>query len=237
MKIYIGPHRSWFGPYQLSAKILFWMNKDDNRIHKFGEWLAGDSGKLLNLENVLNEDIQSSKLCKFLSWIDSKKKRKVKVRIDKYDTWNVDGTLAYIILPMLKQLQATKHGSPYVDDADVPENLRSTSAEPKENEWDTDSNHFLRWEWVLDEMIWAFEQHHPDNDWEKQFHSGEHDWQWKESETEYPNEITGKMEKCSQLYHGPNHTHVYDSEGAKKHTDRMDNGFKLFGKYYRSLWD
>jgi hypothetical protein len=179
MKIYIGPHRSWFGPYQLSAKILFWMNKDDNRIHKFGEWLAGDSGKLLNLENVLNEDIQSSKLCKFLSWIDSKKKRKVKVRIDKYDTWNVDGTLAYIILPMLKQLQATKHGSP----------------------------------------------------------SGEYDWKWKESETEYPNEITGKMEKCSQLYHGPNHTHVYDSEGAKKHTDRMDNGFKLFGKYYRSLWD
>jgi hypothetical protein len=28
--------------------------------------------------------------------------RKIDVRIDKYDTWNMDSTLAYIILPMLK---------------------------------------------------------------------------------------------------------------------------------------
>lgn len=241
MKVYIGPHTRWFGPYQLAEKILFWMDKEnDERVHKFGQWLAGDRDKVLNLENILIEDIQSSKLCKFLSWIDSKKTRKIKVRIDKYDTWNMDSTLVYIILPMLKQLQETKRGSPFVDDADVPENLRSTSAPAKENEWDTDGNHHLRWDWVLGEMIWAFEQHHPDNDWESQFHSGEYDWKWrkwKQSDTESPNSITGEMEECSQLYHGPNHTHVYDEEGAKKHTDRMDNGFRLFGLYFRSLWD
>jgi hypothetical protein len=238
MKVYIGPHKSYFGPYQLAEKILFWMDKDnDDRVHNFGQWLAGDSNKVKSLRGILVDDIQSNLLCKFLTWVDSKKKRKIEVRIDKYDTWNMDGTLAYIILPMLKQLQATKHGSPYVDDADVPENLRSTSAEPKENEWDTDSNHHLRWEWILDEMIWAFEQHHPDNDWEKQFHSGEHDWQWKESETGYENPLTGKTEKCSEMFHGPNHTHVYDAEGAKVYSDRIDNGFKLFGKYYRALWD
>ena len=238
MKVYIGPHKSYFGPYQLAEKILFWMDKDnDDRVHNFGQWLAGDSNKVKSLKGILVDDIQSNLLCKFLTWVDSKKKRKIEVRIDKYDTWNMDGTLAYIILPMLKQLQATKHGSPYVDDADVPENLRSTSAEPKENEWDTDSNHHLRWEWILDEMIWAFEQHHPDNDWEKQFHSGEHDWQWKESETGYENPLTGKTEKCSEMFHGPNHTHVYDAEGAKVYSDRIDNGFKLFGKYYRALWD
>ena len=238
MKVNIGKHPSYFGPYQLAEKILFWKDKEnDELVHKFGQWLAGDSDKVKSLKGILVEDIQSNLLCRFLTWVDSKKKRKIEVRIDKYDTWNMDGTLAYIILPMLKQLQATKHGSPYVDDADVPENLRSTSAEPKENEWDTDSNHHLRWEWILDEMIWAFEQHHPDNDWEKQFHSGEHDWQWKESETEYANPVTGKTEKCSQMYHGPNHTHVYDHEGAKIYSDRIDNGFKLFGKYYRGLWD
>ena len=238
MKVYIGPHKNWFGPYQLAEKILFWMNKhEDDRVHKFGQWLAGDSKKELNLSNVLVEDIQSNALCKFLTWVDSKKKREISVHIDKYDTWNMDGTLTYIILPMLKQLKATKHGSPYVDDADVPENLRSTSAPPKENEWDTDGNHHLRWDWVIDEMIWAFEQHHPDTDWEKQFHSGKHDWQWKESETEYANPITGKMEKCSQMLQGPNHTHKYDEVGAKIHSDRMDNGFRLMGKYFRNLWD
>lgn len=237
MKVYIGPHRNYFGPYQLAEKILFWIDKEDDRVHNFGQWLAGDSDKVKSLKNVLVEDIQSNPLCKFLTWVDSKKKRKVKVRIDKYDTWNMDGTLTYIILPMLKQLQASKHGSPYVDDADVPENLRSTSAPPNEEEWGTDGNHHLRWDWVLGEMIWAFEQHHPDTDWESKFHSGKSDWQWKESETEYPNPITGKTEKCSQLMHGPNHTHKYDAEGAKVHLDRMNNGFRLFGRYYMNLWD
>ena len=82
----------------------------------------------------------------------------IEVRIDKEDTWSMDYTLAHVILPMLKQLKETKHGSPFTDDADVPEELRSTSAEPKENKWDTDSNFHARWNWIMDEMIWAFEQ-------------------------------------------------------------------------------
>jgi hypothetical protein len=45
------------------------------------------------------------------------------VKIDKWDTWSMDHTLAQIVLPMLKQLQATKHGSPLVEDEDVPEGL------------------------------------------------------------------------------------------------------------------
>ena len=85
--------------------------------------------------------------------------RKINIRIDKYDTWSMDSTLALIIHPMLIQLKQTKHGSPWIDDEDVPEELRSTSAPPKENEWDTDDNHHARWDWVLDEMIWAFETH------------------------------------------------------------------------------
>jgi hypothetical protein len=94
--------------------------------------------------------------------------RKINIRIDKYDTWSMDSTLALIIHPMLVQLKQTKHGSPWIDDEDVPEELRSTSAPPKENEWDTDDNHHARWDWVLDEMIWAFETHLDD---ESQFKS------------------------------------------------------------------
>ena len=140
MKVNIGPYRDWFGPYQLAEKIMFWKDKDDDAVFDFGE------------------KISNTFIGKFLTWVDSKKKRKIKVHIDKYDTWGMDHTLALIILPMLKQLRDIKHGSPGVDDEDVPEELRSTTAPPKENEWDIDSNWHKRWEWVLDEMIWTFEQ-------------------------------------------------------------------------------
>jgi hypothetical protein len=96
----------------------------------------------------------------------------VEVQIDKQDTWGMDYTLAHIILPMLIQLKETKHGSPFTEDSDVPEELRSTSAEPKENKWDTDSNFHARWDWIMDEMIWAFTEKCEDDwlirdDWEE----------------------------------------------------------------------
>lgn len=139
MKITIGPYRNWIGPYQIAEKILFWKNKDeDDSVHELGEWLS------------------NTFLIGICEWFDRAKKRKINIRIDKYDTWGMDHTLALIILPMLEQMKATKHGSPSVEDVDVPEELRSTSA--KENDWDIDDNWHKRWEWVLDEMIWAFTQ-------------------------------------------------------------------------------
>ena len=87
------------------------------------------------------------------------------VHIDCWDTWSMDITLAPIIHPMLIQLKKTQHGAPYTEDDDVPEELRSTSARPKENEWDTDEFHFERWDWILDEMIFAFDQKIK-NEWE-----------------------------------------------------------------------
>ena len=46
----------------------------------------------------------------------------------------------------------------------MPEKLRSTSAPPKKNDWDVDKNHFKRRNWVLDEMIWAFNEIKLDRD-------------------------------------------------------------------------
>ena len=86
-----------------------------------------------------------------------RKNRAERIEIEPFDTWSMDYTLAMIVLPMLQQLQKTKHGSPSVDDEDAPEELRSTSAPAKENEWDTDDNWHKRWDWVLDEMIYAFD--------------------------------------------------------------------------------
>lgn len=73
----------------------------------------------------------------------------------------MDDTLSLIILPMLKQLNESKAGAPAVDDEDVPEHLRSTAAPPltaeQINTGSPDDNWFKRWEWVMSEMIWAFE--------------------------------------------------------------------------------
>lgn len=150
MKIEIGPYPRWFGPYQLAEKILFWKNDDDDAVDALGKWLD-----------------KHTPITRVSRWFYGK--RKTKIRIDPYDTWSMDHTLGLIIVPMLKQLKETKHGSPFVDDADVPEELRSTSAPAKENEWDIDDNHHKRWEWVIDEMIWAFEQNcddtFPDRFW------------------------------------------------------------------------
>jgi hypothetical protein len=108
------------------------------------------------------------------------------VKIDRWDTWSMDSTLTKIILPMLKQLKANKGGSPNVDDADVPEYLRSHMAQPKEYEWDTDDLWHMRWQWVMDEMIFAFEKLNED-DWEQEFYK---DKEWdKEGWTKVDNRI------------------------------------------------
>jgi len=237
MKIKIGPFKDWFGPYQLAEKLMFWVPKEKDeygfphtadRVHKFGEWLAHGS---IEPEAEVGEirkwgDRPPTLLYRFLSWIHSKQERTIKVQIDSWDTWSMDHTLAYIILPMLKQLKETKHGAPFVDPKDCPPELKPKKLTKKEKEnGHTDSTHFERWDWVLDEMIFAFENKVND-DWEEQFETGTSDLQWKKLE-----------DGCSQMVEGPNHTRVYDWEGRKAYQSRITNGFRLFGKYYENLWD
>jgi hypothetical protein len=143
----------------------------------------------------------------------------------------MDHTLAHIILPMLVQLKATKHGAPDVADTDVPKHLWSTNAEPKESEHDVDSNHFKRWDYILDEMIFAFESKR-DGTWQDKYSSGDIDWtsepcEWDEN---------GKP-KMFTMGHGPKHTYKCDYEGMEVEQKRISKGFKLFGKYYENLWD
>ena len=147
----------------------------------------------------------------------------------------MDHTLSIIVLPMLKQLQETKHGSPLIDDEDVPENLRSTAAPPKENEWDTDATLHLRWEWVMNEMIFAFE-HKVDDSWQDAYRSGEHDLLWIPVDKD-GNEVPKGEHKHYQMKHGPKDTYQCDYAGMKVVEDRIQNGFRLFGKYYQGLWD
>ncbi len=231
MKVYIGPYRNWIGPYQIADMIFFWLKKypedhleqrwDYKLRDKVGLWLAGED--------------HDTWLAKFCLWVESKRKRKIKVRIDNYDVWGMDHTLALIILPMLKKLKEVKHGAPLVDDGDVPLELKSTSAPPKENKYDTDGNHFKRWDWVLDEMIFAFECKLDDN-WDDQFWSGEFGKsEFVETGEEHFNPLTNKVEKTYTMKSTGNLT--CDWEARKVVSDRISNGFRLFGKYYEALWD
>jgi hypothetical protein len=157
------------------------------------------------------------------------------IKIDRYDTWSMDSTLSPIILPMLIQLKKDKHGAPFVDDEDVPEELKSTSAPPKENEWDTDANHFKRWDWVIDEMIFAFTCK-VDDSWEDAYREGEIDLTWIPVDKD-GNVVPKGEHKYYQMGRGPNDTYKCDYEGMKVVETRIQNGFRLFGKYYQALWD
>ena len=241
MKVKIGPYKNWFGPYQLAELLCFWVRdvpdeygfpRKPEWVHKFGEWLAHGSiepdakvGEVFKL----GCNRPTTALYKFLVWVDRRRKRTVKITIDSYDTWSMDSTLALIVVPMLRQLKDTKHGAPHVDDDDVPVHLRSTTAPPlSQDQIDcghTDDNYFARWDWVLDEMIWAFEQKTNDNA-EDQYYSGTPDFQFKKLDN-----------GMSEMVDGPNHTLKVDRDGLKKHHERMQNGFRLFGKYYSGLWD
>ncbi len=130
----------------------------------------------------------------------TKDKRKVRVKIHKHDTWDMDVTLAHIVVPMLKQLVETTHSGPAVELKDVPSKLRPKGYEAPDH--GMDHLYFDRWHWVLNEMIFAFST-----------------------------KIDPSIEDQYFTEDG------YDEAGMEKHQKRVANGFRLFGKYYESLWD
>ena len=221
MKVWTSKYRShWLSPYTILKRVCFWEKNDDvfydhcnNHKAIYGRWV-----KILN---PICEALQ-----KFLDKIHP---RIEYVKIDYWDCWSLDHTLADIILPALKQLRNTKHGSPFVDDEDVPPHLQSEAYKKRKKKLnkrgfgnevhsidDEDSTLHDRWDWVLSEMIWAFEQK-VDDESENKFwdHSGDRGMPW--SEDYIP-------PKC-------------DWSGLKAHQERKSNGFRLFGKYYEALWD
>ena len=241
MKVYIGNYRHhWISPYTVLDWVFFWTdwsrcsrwsleqcladeNREQSQFVDHPPWVKRWADRLEPVSVFINRVL------------DRIHPRVTYVKIDRWDTWSMDSTLAAIVLPMLRQLQATKHGAPMVDDDDVPEHLRSTAAEPREDEWDTDSNHFARWDWVLAEMIYAFEKKNQD-DWTAEFHSGEIDMVWIPVDKD-GNEVTKGEHKYMQVKRGPNDTSHWDREGMETVQKRITNGFRLFGKYYESLWD
>lgn len=226
MKVYLGkPRDHWYSPYVWLETVFFW------REISYSEPL------IERLSDMLTP------IAKGIQWVLNKVHPEINViKIDYWDTWSMDYTLSPIILPMLKQLRDTKHGSALVDEEDVPFELQHTG----HNDWsdqmefkfedheqyETDSWDIThqRWSWVLDEMIWAFEQLDPKNDWEAQYWLVKPEMDWDDMKTQMEEGQTSREVKWKV-------EGKLDSEGMNKHNARINNGLRLFGKYYRGLWD
>lgn len=244
MKVYISNYRNhWYSPYTWIDYAFFWT-----------DWSKCSRNRhaIINDEKYIEHPEWVDKVTDFLAPIShgiqtilDKIHPPIKyVKIDRWDTWSMDHTLAHIILPMLKQLRDTKHGSPMVDIEDVPEYMRTTTTE----DWDSQKvfdfynedvsdgyDIHKRWDWVLNEMIFAFE-HIVDDTWKESFSSGEIDMTWIPVDKD-GNEVPKGEHSFYQMGHGPKHTYVCDYEGMQKVEDRVQNGLRLFGKYYSGLWD
>jgi len=220
MKIYKSNYRDhWVSPYTILQKLCFW-EKDNDVFYE-------DGGTYEKITDLLVP------VSKAIKWVLNLVYPKINyVKIDRWDTWSMDHTLADIILPMLRQLKEKNHGAPYVDDADVPYELKSIGDSPYIDEYQIDEErHFARWNYVLSQMIFAFECK-VDDSWEDLFRSGVHDMksvacEWDEN---------GKATMYT-FEKGPNDTYVCDYEGMREYEKRIQNGFRLFGKYYQNLWD
>lgn len=215
MKVYIGPYKNWFGPHHLAEKICFWAKKDvvvdkygskdyPDYVFKLGEWLGYGKWRgvdeMPDFQSLTTTDEDQTWLYKFFQFIEKKRTRKIEVRIDRYDTWSMDTTLAHIVLPMLKQLRATQHGFQQIDLEDVPEKMRVVD--------NSESYYQLQ--------LFEYEECNPES-----ISVGEDQWNWILDEMIYAFSILNDDDK------------VWIHEDDK----RVNNGLRLFGKYYRGLWD
>lgn len=170
MKIYIGPYKDYYSVHS----FLYYLEKigvSEDRIvsiySKFKHtWLCN---KLDSILEIFNRD------------------RKIKIRIDNYDVWNMDHTLSHIILPMLIKLRDSNIGMINVSDEDVPEEYRSYNC--AYNEYGSDNLLDDRHEWLMNELIWTFKSINMKN-------------------------IDDTVDEI-----------------------RLQNGLRLFGKYYLHLWN
>ena len=219
MKIYKGDYRDhWVSPYRILEKVCFW-EKDTDVFYE-------DGGTYEKISDFLVP------VSKAIQWVLNLIYPRINyVKIDRWDTYSMDHTLSDIILPMLRQMKESKHGAPYVDDADVPYELKSINDSPYVQEFCVDEKlHFARWDYILDQMIFAFECK-VDDSWEDLFRSGVHDTKFEPSGYDE----NGKPTMYAMLK-GPNDTYVCDYEGMAEYEKRIQNGFRLFGRYYQNLW-
>ena len=91
----------------------------------------------------------------YIPTFEPKKGETEVIQIHDYDTWSMDYTLSRIIHPMLVKFKADAISFPTtLDQSDVPDFLQLKEDLTEEEEFDI---HEKQWDWVLSEMIYAFD--------------------------------------------------------------------------------
>lgn len=155
------------------------------------------------------------------------KGQRIKVEIEPHDTWNMDFTLSWIILPLLLQLKETKQGYPSILSTSSKQHTGQMSFDFME---DSSSDEFFqddlkKWDEILDKMIWSFKQL-AENEYGDHYHHGSFELTTEETQN-------GNLQ-IVDLNPGKN---WYDHVGHTLHEERIQEGLDLFAKYYRCLWD
>ena len=221
MRVNIGPHKKWIGPYQIMDGIFFWHEKwPEKSVRERWDY---------KLHTRLSEWLASTWVAGFRQWVyEATGDRKMEIHIDGYDVWNMDHTLGLIILPMLKKLKENKHGHGWIAPEDAPKKLRPTSKqiEKAKAQGGWDDKNAARYDWFMEEIIWTFEQLlDEDSDGKFWYEHGEIDWDAGEEDEKGCKPIVWKKKA------------KVDWKGLRAHHDRIRNGLVLFGKYYQTLWD
>lgn len=173
--------------------------------------------------------------------------REIQVKIDSWDTWNLDYTLAQIILPALVEFKKLIIG--YPSDFSIPgsEDYEQQSCFDfyREGAQEFNSAPSEHWKMIIDKMIWSFE-HIAGK------HSGENDSQdWQELYTEQ-NPVIKKGKTIEDIFEAidtkdKNKGYIFSKdyyevekitnwEGINRHEEKIREGLMLFAKYYQHLW-
>ena len=166
-------------------------------------------------------------------------KRRIKIEVDNFDSWSLDSTMSWIILPVLIQLKYSMQGVPADFTKAIGNDVDGNYCFDfiKDDEDEVFNKGCEAWETAIDKMIWSFYQLSLDDEFDSKYHHGRMETEWKESDHTYPNPITGKIEKTFEMIDKNPDDHWYDRVGHELHEKRIQEGLDLFAKYYRALWD
>lgn len=224
MKVDIGPYRGDIIPVR-NWERSYEMFRSGSYSHEERYWTWYDKLVYKVLDKLFYVVLPINR------WANQRK-RKIKVHIDNYDIWSADHTLALIIHPVLLKLRENKQGSPNVALEDVPAELHPSEPAGPDNGY-TDSTVHERWAYVLDEMIWAFEQCIKDDRGDDQFYHNSDQLELITSPLE-----NGLSSIDFNYQKDPGKPKYWVDKRAKKlHYERISNGLRLFAKYYFGLWD
>lgn len=143
MKVYIGKQPQYIGRYELAKLLTFWARvpKTAENLRGIPDWVDDFGGWLIS-----DKHDNDSRLQKLLYWIDSRRKRKIKIQIHDYDLLDTTDTLAIVILAVLKKFrEVNTHSYATTPNRDAPPRLSGEEFAE------------ARWHYIVDEMIWAFD--------------------------------------------------------------------------------